>query len=131
MEAGTMIEAIEAFDAIGVQAGKVLDETYSLEQAEPLFVEALELVKANPQLRSEFEAEFTKILDDGLAPFEIVEFCMRDLQWPVIREHVVGQLRKSDARRGQVLQRILDVYEPHWENEDLYQYYRPSGQPPP
>lgn len=125
-----MIEAIKTFDDVCIEAGRVLDQTYSLESAEPFFVEALKMVKANPGLRLEFEGEFKRILDDGFAPFEIVEFCMRDLQWPAIREHVISRLRNSDVRKGQVLQRVLDVYDRDWENEDLYQYFRSPGRLP-
>ncbi|MDR3443763.1 hypothetical protein [Dyella sp.] len=123
-----MTDIVVKFENICREAGKVLDEDYSLGIAEPLFVKALNLVKENPGFRKEFESEFLRILDKGIGPFELVEFCMRDLRWPAIREHAIAQLGDSDVRKAQVLQRILNVYEPVWEDEDLYEYFHHGHQ---
>lgn len=118
------MNAIANFEGLCLEATEVLDKHYSLHVAEPFFLRALEIIKANPHLQSEFELALIRVVDGSLEPFEIAEFCLRELRWPAIREHAMEKIRTADARARQVLQRVLSVYESVWEDADLYEYYR-------
>jgi hypothetical protein len=118
------MNAVTNFEGLCRDAAAVLDKDYSLHVAEPFFLKALEIIKANPQLQPEFELALIRAVDGGLEPFEIAEFCMRELRWPAIREHAAEKIKTADPRSRQVLQRVLSVYEPVWEDADLYEYYR-------
>jgi hypothetical protein len=64
------------------------------------------------------------VYDRALGPFEVIEFCMRELRWPEVADAAAERWRSTtDPRIHIVMKDILDVYEEHWEDADLYQYY--------
>jgi hypothetical protein len=120
--------AIKEFYDLAKQAESILDSTYDCRKAEPLYVKILKLVKSHADLRQEFVGAFLAMLGGKDGPWELIQFCMRELQWVEIKEALVN-LRKAeingshDWRVISVLNDILAVYEPVWEDADLYEYY--------
>jgi hypothetical protein len=106
-------------------ASSQIEQTVGLGEIEPLFVEVLEFIQNHPEKHKDFEHQFVLALEEGLAPWELIQFCMRVLQWESIRESALATYERSaDFRIKSVMKDILAVYEPTWEDEDLYKYFR-------
>ncbi len=95
---------------------------------EPQLLKVLEFVKASPEARRELGQAFAEMVSDpDRGAWEIIQFCMRELQWPEVHEALQrefdGARAKNDWRSIPVLRHILDVYEPDWQGADLYAYY--------
>lgn len=57
--------------------------------------------------------------------YEIVTFCMRELQWPEIKEEIISKLdRTEDEKTKSELQDMLTVYDKNWKDAELYGYYK-------
>jgi hypothetical protein len=67
---------------------------------------------------------FLSVIGNENEPWELVQFCMRELQWKEGKESIT-KLRddSNDLRFVTVMNDILAVYEDKWEDEDLYIYY--------
>jgi hypothetical protein len=112
------------FRSLAKKALDILDTTFDCRKAEPIYLEILHLIKENPESRPLFIQEMLQIFGLGKGPWELIQFCMRELQWPEIKEELSNQLAKSgDPREIAVLNSILAVYELVWEDSDLYIYY--------
>ena len=123
-----MKDIINVFRRLAIEAGTVLDTTYDCRRAEPYYVEILNLVKAHPEYRVHFVKEFLSILGSGYGPWELIQFCMRELQWDEIRKEIALQKQEEidgnhDWRIISVLDHILEVYEKDWDDAELYLYY--------
>ncbi|GAA1475660.1 hypothetical protein GCM10009623_01060 [Nocardioides aestuarii] len=56
---------------------------------------------------------------------EVLEFSMRSLQWPEVREALVAHVAHGDDFRTRDLaQQVLHVYEPAWPGGEIYRTYR-------
>jgi hypothetical protein len=57
------------------------------------------------------------------SPFEVVAFCMRELQWLEIKEFVVSKMSPSQDPRSESLRGVLTAYDEIWPDADMYDYY--------
>lgn len=58
---------------------------------------------------------------------EILEFSMRSLQWPEVRDALAEHARDgADFRTRDLARQALEVYEPQWPNGEIYRTYRVS-----
>jgi hypothetical protein len=56
---------------------------------------------------------------------EILEFCMRELRWPEVREAMVAiDSTAHDWRVRRAAQRVLEVYDDEWPGGEIYNAYR-------
>jgi len=83
----------------------------------------LDFVKQHPDHKQEFINRFKQILISQNSPFEAVAFCMRDLQWPEIREFMILKMNPLEDPRTEALRSTLTAYEEFWPDADLYTYY--------
>ena len=121
-----MSAPLEEFARLSRRAAADLDATNSVRSVEPSLLQMLRVVEDHPELRAAFERAFIELCDSP-SPKEIVQFCMRKLQWPAVREHVAGAMRATkDTRFRSTMQQVLDVYDDEWADADLWEYY--SGQ---
>jgi len=119
-----MNEIMRKFDDLCLESQKVLDETYDTIQVEPSYLRLLSLLKNNPEFKSIFVVKLLFILDKNNAPWEIIQFCMRELQWNEIKQEIETRLRVAeDLRMVAILNHILEVYDKEWVDADLYKYY--------
>jgi len=123
-----MNDVMQKFKQLSSEANAILNRTFDCRKAEPIYIEILNLIKANPDYRSQFTKAFLVILSTGNAPWELIQFCMRELQWPEVRDAVLAEMRSEleghhDWRIIAVLNHILEVYEEEWRDSDLYKYY--------
>ena len=95
-------------------------------QLEPFLVDVLNLAKSLPAEDREDLAQCFKeiVYNPAAGPWEIVQFCMRELQWPEVRQTVQEVYAKEkDLRTKRIMERILDVYNPYWEEAAFWNYY--------
>ncbi len=96
----------------------------STTDTEPYLLKVLELVKSAPELQVEFTRYFVEYLDRAKYDYDLLVFCMRELQWPEVREAVKIKFDSStDWRTKMLLRGVLEVYEDDWEDADLWNYY--------
>ncbi|NWD71474.1 hypothetical protein HX870_28120 [Pseudomonas gingeri] len=117
-----MNNVIEQFDRlcdVAVAAfGEELEVSY-----ESCLLEILNFVKKHPRYRSDFIDKFKNILMSGDSPFEVVAFCMRELQWGEIKDFVVLNMDPSQNPRSESLRSVLTAYDRIWPDADMYKYY--------
>lgn len=102
-------------------AWKITDGT---DELEPYLLEILEFAKNNNDSREKLAQCFVCLLNGDSWPIEILEFCMRELQWPSVKAATISKMRENtDIRILDGLNRVLAVYEDEWEDADLYRYY--------
>ena len=107
-------------------AAKLACETIgSTFQFEPYLLAVLRLIKDDPIHWPEFKLYFVEMLSNpDLGPWELIAFCMRELQWPELLRGAQAQLEAAtDFRVKSVMAKIVSVYETEWEDADLYRYY--------
>lgn len=117
-----MNDVIKEFDELCDMAmaafGEELDITYEMS-----LLNILEFVKKHPDCKDDFISRFKLILMSGSSPFEVVAFCMRELQWPEIKEFVISNMNPSEDPRSEALRSTLTAYDERWPDADLYSYY--------
>lgn len=119
-----MTDFIKTLRDLGKQAVAELDIKYSVSEVEPVFLDILCLLKDNLDNRKELADCILDMLDQGAIPFEAIQFCMRELKWKEVKQGVIDRLEEADDLRVQnVMNKVLEVFEGSWEDEDLYQYY--------
>jgi hypothetical protein len=123
-----MKEIMQEFERLSEEANIILNRTFDCRQAELAYIKILNLIKENPDFRSQFVIALLSILRSGKAPWELIQFCMRELQWLEIKDSIVMERKselegKHDWRVVAVLNHILEVYEQTWEDAELYEYY--------
>lgn len=94
---------------------------------ESALLSVLDFVKQHPESRVHFADEFKRILYDKSLPFELVAFCMRELQWPEIKEFAVARMNASADPRSEALRSLVTAYDKNWPDSDLYEYYGGRG----
>ncbi|VVO34884.1 hypothetical protein [Pseudomonas fluorescens] len=117
-----MNDVIKEFDKLCDMAiaafGEELDISYEMS-----LLKILEFVKKHPGYKENFIDRFKLILMSGESPFEVVAFCMRELQWPEIKKFVISKMNPSEDPRSEALRSTLTVYDELWPDADLYSYY--------
>ncbi|GAA2445255.1 hypothetical protein [Agromyces soli] len=91
-------------------------------------LDLLELLQSGLLERSVAVQSFVALLEEWpLGALEILEYTMRELRWPEIREALVEHARTApDFRTREQAERALLVYEEIWSDGDVYVRYRPA-----
>ncbi|BBP61607.1 hypothetical protein [Pseudomonas sp. St316] len=118
-----MNDVIEEFDMLCDVAMAAFGEEQEISY-EMSLLNILEFVKKHPDYKQDFVEKFKAILVSGNSPFEVVAFCMRELQWPEIKEFVIIKMNPSEDPRSEALRSTLTAYDELWPDADLYSYYR-------
>lgn len=120
-----MNDIIKQFDILCDVAMAAFSEELEISY-EMSLLNILEFVKKHPDYREWFIDRFKLILTSRNSPFEAVAFCMRELQWPEIKEFVISKMNPSEDPRSEALRSILTTYDEFWPDSDLYSYYSMS-----
>lgn len=117
-----MVDVMGEFDRLCSEAMAAYDEELEFSYEEAL-LRILDFVKENPASKKEFVSGFKSILMSANSAFEAVAFCMRELQWPEIKEFVVLQMNPAHDPRSEALRSALTAYDEFWPDADFYAYY--------
>ncbi|MBP5100777.1 hypothetical protein, partial [Pseudomonas protegens] len=79
-----MTSISDTFDQLCALAALSYDETGDT-RFESRLLDILNLVKSYPQARDLFVEKFKIMLSSRVTPLEVVEFCMRELQWEEVK----------------------------------------------
>jgi hypothetical protein len=95
---------------------------------EKAFLSVLNYMKEHPMDADAYKNYFVKMLSDpALGPWELIAFCMRELQWPEVLEAARERLKlMRDPRIKSVMAEVIEVYQPNWADSVLYDYYSKS-----
>lgn len=96
-----------------------------VDRYEHLLVDLLALLSSG-RVRREFAS---RTLIDLIEPWpgapEVLEFCMRSLRWPEVREALSAQVEGgADSRMRESAASVLRAYEESWPDGDIYRTYR-------
>ncbi|GAB4393535.1 MAG: hypothetical protein Tsb005_12250 [Gammaproteobacteria bacterium] len=122
------------FEVLCAQINLRAKETYGYNQIEDLLLKMLNFIKAHDDYRDSFVVYFSeKISGEGENDLvygnynhliQIIQFCMREMQWPEIKEAAIRRKSaSSDWRVIGTMDQILEVYETEWPDDELYEYY--------
>lgn len=117
-----MNEVIKQFDMLCDVAMAAFGEELEISY-ETSLLNILEFVRKYPDHKDGFIDRFKVILTSGNSPFEVVAFCMRELQWSEIRKFVILKMNPSEDPRSEALRSTLTAYDEFWPDADLYSYY--------
>jgi hypothetical protein len=92
---------------------------------EGAFLSVLNYMKEHPMDEDAYKNHFIRMLSErALGPWELIAFCMRELQWPEVLKAARERLEKMrDPRIKSVMADVIEVYEPNWPDSVLYDYY--------
>ncbi len=117
-----MTSISDTFDQLCALAALSYDETGDT-RFESRLLDILNLVKSYPQARDLFVERFKIMLSSRVTPLEVVEFCMRELQWEEVKCFALALYQPSINPRSHALAGLISAYEEVWPDEDLYRYY--------
>lgn len=117
-----MSDILNEFDMLCDIAMAAFDEELDISY-EMSMVNILEFVKSNLEQRALLVSRFEDILMSNDSPFEVVAFCMRELQWPELKEFVISKMNPLQNPRSEALRGVLTAYDEVWPDADLYRYY--------
>ncbi|WP_226500274.1 hypothetical protein [Pseudomonas sp. MWU16-30322] len=109
---------VELCDMAMAAFGEELEISYEMS-----LLSILKFIKKHPDYKEDFIDRFKLILMSRSSPFEVVAFCMRELQWPEIKEFVISKMNPSEDPRAEALRSTLTAYDEFWPDADLYSYY--------
>lgn len=121
------IEVIDELIKQSKEAEEASDLFHSTFLYEPHLIKILYYIKSRIEYKDEFVEFFKKCIDiPELIFWEVIMYCMRDLQWEEIKEKIQTKLNSDfdlDLRYRRILEVILEAYEEDWEESDLWAYY--------
>jgi len=106
---------------------KRLDEsTLDSRVLEPSLFALLDFVRSHPEDRDLFVYCFIHLLHwPEFGPFNLIEYCMAELRWPEVRDHLEGIARVTpELRCLYIVNRILAAFNDPWVNGQFYERYR-------
>jgi hypothetical protein len=106
---------------------------YNSPEQQAILIEMLNLVKANPEARQDFVVCFNEIVNNpncGMT-WAVVVFCMRDLQWPEVKEAIERFLASNQEVSGGILRTMLDAYKKEYCFRGEFFYHDKREPPPP
>lgn len=108
---------VETVIELARAATSKIDETYNAPDVLPFTTEALDVIRAHPDLQPDFESVFLQM--SSFATTEFVEVCMHALLWPNVRREFERRHReavaRNDWRAEPVYRHYLDAFEEEWD----------------
>jgi hypothetical protein len=103
-------------------------KTFGANEIENELLDVLNFIKSNKEIEGEMKLFFVKIIEERKDyPIALITFCIRELQWPEIKEATISERNKTDDWRIiSLFNDILKVYEDEWDDAEFYEYYSPK-----
>ena len=125
--------ALASFRAVSLEIGQLLERQMpgvNYAEIEPQLARLVDIVHRNPALIDLFEREFSSLLAlKNFGAVEILQYSMHILRWASIREAAKRAFRENeDLRRRRMYERILDAFEPDWEDRDMFIRFRNNAE---
>jgi hypothetical protein len=115
-------EMINDFNRQLRTAEGILNTEFSFELAESNYLRCLEIVRANPDMRTQFVSSLTSLYEAKEVSDEPIAYLMHVLRWPEVASWAEEKLRTSrdSIATGASLEKILAAYNENWENKEFY-----------
>lgn len=97
-------------------------------ETEPIFEKILQLVLDHPEMKAEFIDAFIKIAHEPeLGPHDLIQFCMHELKWQEVKDHLSRWLESEDSARVRyILSLILCAFDENWDGALFYRRFNPN-----
>ena len=122
---------VEEIVELARQADVKLSQSFNATDVLPFATKALSIIRAHPNLQSEFERAFLEM--PSYAPAEFVQVCMHVLRWTNVRREFEKRqesaVAANDWRREPVYRNFLEAFDSGWEDaQDFYaEYFNPKN----
>jgi hypothetical protein len=115
----------EQFWCLCAQARQLCETSVDSRQREPAFLDVLNFVQVHPHDRPTFVYCFIHLFHwPELGPFDLIEYCMRELRWQEVQTHLVGIAAVTPETSCRALaNRILGAFQPTWPTGRIYARY--------
>ena len=123
------MNVIEQFWSLCNDAKQIAETTLDSREREPSFLAVLTFVQEHPQERTAFAYCFIHLFHwPELGPWNLIEYCMRELRWEEVRSHLAGIATVTpEINCRAIANRILAAFEEYWPSGRIYaRYGRPS-----
>ena len=116
---------IDQFWRLCEDAHRLAETTVFSNEREPSFVPILNFVKEHPEHREALAYCFMTLFHcDDLGPYEIIEYCMRELRWQEVHDYFAGIASVTpDINWRAVAKRLLEAYYDPWPSAGIYERY--------
>ncbi len=102
-----------------------LDHFVGVGEAEHLLVGLLEFLESGRIDREHAVETLGGLVGAWPGAHEVLEFCMRKLRWPEIKELLVAHVAAdADFRTRDLAASVLEAYEEEWPGGEIYRAYR-------
>jgi len=126
-----MNEVMKSFWELVDNIGDVLEQNLDYKTAEPNLVKLLTLVQRNPDLNSEFEEAFLKMVKQPDSYSSLaVEFCMHTLKFAKVKEFAESRLNSHPLRIDIRARHVVDSFDDNWKTARLFPFYKVKSNQP-
>lgn len=125
--------SIPQFWELCADSKHVCESTFDSLEQESTYRALLDFVRSHPEDRHLFVYCFIHLLHwPNLGPFNLIEYCMRELRWPEVQDHLLGIAKVTpELNCLYIVNRILAAFIDPWVNADIYVKYRkPQSEKP-
>lgn len=92
---------------------------------EPIFVAALDFLQHHPACHAHARHLFITGLEEASLEWELIAYCMHELQWPEVRTRAVELMAVArDWRARSLYSHIVQAFEDDWPDVILYERWR-------
>jgi hypothetical protein len=124
---------IEQFWDLCNNAKQIAEKTADSREREPTFLAVLTFVQDHPQDRTSFADCFIHLFHwPELGPWNLIEYCMRELRWQEVQSHLSGIAAVTpEINCRYIANRILAAFQDPWPTGRIYGRYEcsPGVQP--
>ena len=110
------------FNQLLIQANQAHHEELGISY-ESTLIDILNYIKSHIDYKNYFIDKFETLLKTDKYSFEMIAFCMHELQWKEIQQYVLSIIDIKNNPRDEALRTIIEAYDMEWSDADLYRYY--------
>lgn len=117
-------EVVKLFFKISKEAEYVANSMLYVE-TEPIFEKILKLVLDRPEMKEQFiEAFISMAHKPELGPYELIQFCMHELRWQEVKNHMSKWLESEGSERAKyIISLILWSFDENWDGALFYKRF--------
>ena len=102
-----------------------MENFVGVNRVEHLLVDLLLFLKSDRIGREDAAGSLIALVEPWPGAPEVIEFTMRDLQWPEVRHALEAHVSSdADFRTRDMASSVLEVYEERWPAGEIYRTYR-------
>jgi hypothetical protein len=123
------MSVIEQFWGLCDEARRLSETTLDSREREPAFLAVLNFILDHPEERAAFAYCFLHLFHwPELGPWNLIEYCMRELRWEEVRSHLAGIAAVTPEINCRFIANyILTAFQDPWPHGRFYARYERDG----